>query len=76
MSDRRGERRESEGFLFFGEEGEFEKRRLSLSSRQSNAAERCSSSESFKDRFCGVSALLDGVKNKTQDVDFNKAEEE
>lgn len=61
MSDRLGERRESEGFFFVfgggGVEGRFEKRRLSLSSRQSNAAEQCSSSEAFL-KIASVEFLL------------------
>lgn len=47
-------------FLFFGGggvEGRFEKRRLSLSSRQSNAAEQCSSSEAFL-KIASVEFLL------------------
>lgn len=47
-------------FWFFGGrgwKGEFEKRRLSLSSRQSNAAEQCSSSEAFL-KIASVEFLL------------------
>lgn len=46
-------------FLGWGEgvEGRFEKRRLSLSSRQSNAAEQCSSSEAFL-KIASVEFLL------------------
>lgn len=42
---------------------DFEKCRLSLSSRQSNTFEQCSSSEPFKDHFCGISAFPGWSKN-------------